>query len=73
MTSRSGGSPSGALKRAAPAVRCMASARRSASIRLRGLALPVPASAKAVPWSGEVRTKGKPERDVDAGRRRRAS
>ena len=40
--------------------RCMASASRKASIRLRGLALPVPASANAVPWSGEVRTKGSP-------------
>src|SRR5690606_5025146 len=35
-------------------------ARRSASIRLRGLAVPLPASGSAVPWSGEVRTKGRP-------------
>ena len=35
-------------------------------MKLSGRALPVPASAKAVPWSGEVRTNGRPERDVDA-------
>ena len=28
----------------------------SAAIRLEGLALPVPAISKAVPWSGDVRT-----------------
>ena len=44
----------------ASAFRRIVSARRKASIRLRGLALPVPARAKAVPWSGEVRTKGSP-------------
>ena len=32
----------------------------SAAIRLAGLARPVPAMSKAVPWSGEVRTKGRP-------------
>ena len=37
----------------------------SAATRLDGSALPVPAMSKAVPWSGDVRTKGKPERDVD--------
>jgi 4-hydroxythreonine-4-phosphate dehydrogenase len=32
---------------------------RSAAIRLAALALPVPAMSSAVPWSGEVRTKGR--------------
>src|SRR6478735_7507719 len=32
----------------------------NAAIRLAGLALPVPAMSKAVPWSGEVRMKGRP-------------
>src|SRR5690242_17506003 len=32
----------------------------SAATRLVGSARPVPAISKAVPWSGEVRTKGKP-------------
>src|SRR3954451_12320557 len=35
-------------------------ARRNAAIRLAGLARPVPAMSKAVPWSGEVRTNGNP-------------
>ena len=35
-------------------------ASRSAAIRLAGSALPVPAMSKAVPWSGEVRTNGRP-------------
>ena len=35
-------------------------AMRNAAARLCGLALPVPAISKAVPWSGEVRTKGRP-------------
>jgi len=29
-------------------------------MRLDGLALPVPAMSNAVPWSGEVRTNGRP-------------
>ncbi len=64
MTSRSGGRSSIALMQAAvcPAIRA---ARRSAAIKLEGLALPVPAMSKAVPWSGEVRMKGSPERDID--------
>src|SRR5262245_35573447 len=42
----------------APALsRC---ARRRAAIRLDGSARAVPAMSKAVPWSGEVRTNGKP-------------
>ena len=36
---------------------------RSGSV---GLASPVPARESAVPWSGEVRMKGRPERHVDA-------
>src|SRR5262249_14228305 len=36
------------------------SARRMAAIRLVGSALPVPAMSNAVPWSGEVRTIGRP-------------
>ena len=32
----------------------------SAAIRLDGSARPVPAMSKAVPWSGEVRTNGRP-------------
>ncbi len=35
-------------------------ARRSAATRLAESARPVPAISKAVPWSGEVRTKGRP-------------
>ena len=35
-------------------------ARRSAAIRLVGSARPVPAMSNAVPWSGEVRTSGRP-------------
>ena len=35
-------------------------ASRSAAIRLDGSARPVPAMSKAVPWSGEVRTNGRP-------------
>ena len=35
-------------------------ASRSAAMRLVGSARPVPAMSKAVPWSGEVRTKGRP-------------
>src|SRR5580700_3578880 len=35
-------------------------ASRSAATRLVGSARPVPAISKAVPWSGEVRTKGRP-------------
>ena len=31
-----------------------------AAIRLDGSALPVPAMSSAVPWSGDVRTKGNP-------------
>ena len=36
------------------------SASFSAAIRLDGSARPLPAMSKAVPWSGEVRTNGKP-------------
>ena len=35
-------------------------ARRIAAIRLAGSARPLPAMSKAVPWSGEVRTNGRP-------------
>ena len=35
-------------------------ASRNASIRLVGLASPLPAMSNAVPWSGEVRTNGRP-------------
>src|SRR5262249_45223640 len=35
-------------------------ASASAAIRLDGSAVPVPAMSKAVPWSGEVRTNGRP-------------
>ncbi len=35
-------------------------ARLSAAIRLDGSARPVPAMSNAVPWSGEVRTNGRP-------------
>src|SRR5262249_43104259 len=35
-------------------------ARRRAAMKLLGRALPLPASANAVPWSGEVRTNGRP-------------
>src|SRR5690606_10080203 len=45
----------GAISRAA-----ISPAIFSAAIRLSGRALPVPAMSKAVPWSGEVRMKGRP-------------
>ena len=35
-------------------------ARSSAAMKLSGRANPLPAMSKAVPWSGEVRTKGRP-------------
>src|ERR1700745_3750352 len=38
----------------------MCAASRKAAIRLAGLARPVPAISKAVPWSGEVRMNGNP-------------
>ena len=38
----------------------MRAASRSAAIRLDGLARPLPAMSKAVPWSGEVRMNGSP-------------
>src|SRR5690606_25242270 len=41
-------------------LRASSSASRSAASRLSGRAMPLPASAKAVPWSGEVRMKGRP-------------
>ncbi len=41
-------------------VAAMRAASRNAAIRLDGLALPVPAMSKAVPWSGEVRMNGNP-------------
>src|SRR5690606_13053570 len=46
----------------AAAARWLASraARRRAWMRLVGSALPVPAMSSAVPWSGEVRTNGRP-------------
>ena len=70
-TGRGGGSPRAAAagRRSAlmPAgAGAAASSRRaapracSAAIRLDGSAVPVPAMSKAVPWSGEVRTKGRP-------------
>ena len=40
--------------------RAMSSAMRSPAIRLVGSARPVPTISSAVPWSGEVRTKGRP-------------
>src|SRR6516162_3825301 len=39
----------------------ISAASRNAAIRLSGRALPWPAIANAVPWSGEVRTKGRPK------------
>src|SRR5690606_14487852 len=41
-------------------LRLIRSAIRSAACRLRGSALPWPAMSKAVPWSGLVRTNGRP-------------
>ncbi len=38
----------------------ISSAIRSAAIRLDGSAMPCPAMSNAVPWSGEVRTIGRP-------------
>ena len=38
----------------------ISAAMRNAAIVLAGLALPVPAISNAVPWSGEVRMKGRP-------------
>jgi len=38
----------------------ISAASRNAAIRLSARAIPRPAIAKAVPWSGEVRTKGNP-------------
>ncbi len=58
MTSRSGGRSSIALMPAVAAA--MRAASCNAAIRLDGLALPVPAMSKAVPWSGEVRMNGSP-------------
>ena len=63
MMSRSGGRSSIALIQGF--VAAIRAASRKAAIRLDGLALPVPAMSKAVPWSGEVRMNGNPERDVD--------
>ena len=40
--------------------RAMSSAIRRLAIRLVGSARPVPTMSRAVPWSGEVRTKGNP-------------
>ena len=40
--------------------RAMAAASSIAAIRLSGRATPWPAMPSAVPWSGEVRTKGSP-------------
>src|SRR5690606_23313410 len=59
---RPGGAPRGAQVAAwppsLPAVSRMAI--RIAATRLRGSALPLPAMSKAVPWSGLVRTNGRP-------------
>ena len=41
-------------------VAAIRAASRNAATRLDGLALPVPAMSKAVPWSGEVRMNGNP-------------
>ncbi len=49
-----------------PRRRAMSSAMARAAIRLVGSARPVPAMSSAVPWSGDVRTNGRAERDVDA-------
>ncbi len=64
MVSRSGGSPASASISARRSG-CDAGGpcrrpSRSAAIRLAGSARPVPAMSSAVPWSGEVRTKGRP-------------
>src|ERR1700758_4048284 len=50
----------GAHAMAGAGVLARRAARRNAAIRLAGLARPVPAMSKAVPWSGEVRMKGRP-------------
>src|SRR5262249_31327034 len=47
------------LQPAAAVAAAMRAASRKAAIRLAGFARPVPALSKAVPWSGEVRTKGR--------------
>ncbi len=74
-TSPSGGKPSGlaparsrltgrdappAPAAAAVRRRPRSAASRRAAMKLVGRALPVPARANAVPWSGEVRTNGRP-------------
>jgi hypothetical protein len=48
------------VHRQVPRRRAMSSAIAKAAIRLAGSARPVPAMSSAVPWSGEVRTKGRP-------------
>src|SRR5262249_44513836 len=55
LARRAHAEPTAAMRRAA--MRC---AIPSAASRLEGEALPVPAMSKAVPWSGDVRTKGRP-------------
>ncbi len=45
---------------AAPSFRWSSAASLSAAARLDGSAMPLPAMSKAVPWSGEVRTKARP-------------
>src|SRR6266567_6727392 len=50
----------GAAAAAAGAPDASRAARRNAAMRLDGSARPVPAMSKAVPWSGEVRTNGRP-------------
>ncbi|MNR32678.1 hypothetical protein D3C85_1502850 [compost metagenome] len=35
-------------------------ARRTAAMKLSARAIPLPAMSKPVPWSGEVRTMGRP-------------
>ena len=52
---------------AAPQAAASRPARRIAAIRLDGSAIPRPAMSKAVPWSGEVRTKGRPRVTLTAG------
>ncbi len=50
----------GVTRRAGASAAASRAARRSAATRLVGSARPLPAMSKAVPWSGEVRTKGNP-------------
>ena len=49
-----------AYQAASSRLAAMSAANRNAAIKLSGRATPRPAIANAVPWSGEVRTKGRP-------------